>query len=102
MMCGVQLTTGSTGSREASFLTFFECPTRARASLALDSLSRRWSQMKKKRIIIAASVPFVAFAVCVYLYNEHPLTLKLLYECEVGQAGSTAGDWGQQNRVHIA
>ena len=33
--------------------------------------------MKKKRII-AASVPFVAFAVCLYLYNEHPLTLKLL------------------------
>ena len=34
--------------------------------------------MKRKRIIIAASVPLVAFAVCAYLYNEHPLTLKLL------------------------
>jgi hypothetical protein len=34
--------------------------------------------MKKRRIIIAASVPLVAFAVCAYLYNEHPLTLKLL------------------------
>lgn len=34
--------------------------------------------MKKRRIIISASVPLVAFAVCAYLYNEHPLTLKLL------------------------
>ena len=34
--------------------------------------------MKKKQIILAASVLLVAFAACVYLYNEHPLTLKLL------------------------
>jgi hypothetical protein len=34
--------------------------------------------MKRKRLITLISLPLIALAILTYLYNEHPLTLKLL------------------------